>query len=138
MGKGTSSSPATRCSKLFSSSVNVDGGYDGTTEQEVFQPVNVGGGYYGTKEQDVSPAIMDNGISADVSRDVSSSAKADGGGSGAKEGAKINYQLLTEGAEVHYQLLTASSPSSGYRQEDVSPPTISDGDQHGAKEEGEE
>ena len=96
------------------------------------------GGYYGTKEQDVSPAILDNGISADVSRDVSSSAKADGGGSGAKEGAKVHYQLLTEGAEVHYQLLTASSPSSGYRQEDVSPPTISDGDQHGAKEEGEE
>ena len=106
--------------------------------QEVTQPVNVDGGYHGTKEQDVPQVTMDNGISSDVSRDVSSSAKADGGGSGAREGAKVHYQLWTEGAEVHYQLLTASSPSSGYRQVDVSPPTISDGDQHGAKEEGEE
>ena len=91
------------------------------------------GSYYGTKEQDVPPAIMDNGISSDVSRDVSTSARANGGGLGAKEGAKVDGS-----PNVHYQLLTAASPSSGYRQADVSPPTISDGGQHGAKEEGEE
>ena len=108
--------------------------FSNSGRKDVSQPVD--GGYYVAKEPDVS--LQEDEVFSDVSRDVSSSAKADGGGSGAKEGAKVHYQLLTEGAEVHYQLLTASSPSSGYRQEDVSPPTISDGDQHGAKEEGEE
>ena len=78
--------------------------------------------------------MMDDETFSDVSRDVSSSAKADGGGSKAKEGAKVHYQLLTEGAEVHYQLLRASSPSSGYRQGDVSPPTNVSGSSYGTKE----
>ena len=135
MGKVTSSSPATRGSKLFSPLINMNGSYHVVKKQDVSPSTNVDGDgrYYGTKEQDVPPATMDNGIYSDVSRDVSSSAKADGGGSGAKEGTKVDGSR-----SVQYQLLTASSTSSGYRQEDVSPPTISDGDQHGAKEEGEE
>ena len=114
-------------SRDVSPPATTDGGCHGAKEQDNSPPVKAGGDYIGTKEQDVPPVTMDNGISADVSRDVSSSAKADGGGSAAKEGA-----------EVHYQLLMAASPSSGYRQEDVSPPTTSDGGLHGAKEEGEE
>ena len=111
--------------------------FSNSGQEDVSQPVD--GGYHGAKEPDVSKlATMDNGMFSDVSRDVSSSAKADGGGSGAREGAKVHYQLLTEGAEVQYQLSTASSPSTTQCQQEVSPPTISDGDSHGAREEGEE
>ena len=112
--------------------------------QDVSQPLNVDGSYPGPKEQDVSLATKDNGMLSDVSRDVSPSANADGGCSTAKEGANVgrshdaHYQLEADGGysaakqgakvdrshSVHYQLLTAASPSSGHRQQDVSPPTI--------------
>ena len=126
--------------------------------QDVSQPVNADGGYHGNKEQDVFPATMYNGIFPDVSRDVSSSANADGECSAAKEGANIDgshsvhYQLKADGGcsaakqgatvdgshGVHYQLLMASSPSNNHGQPDVSPPTIADGGHHGAKGEGED
>ena len=112
--------------------------------QEVTQPVNVDGGYHGTKEQDVSLATMGNGMLSDVSRDVSPSANADGGYLPAKEGtkeqdvSKDHPRGPRDGDHhVHYQLLMPGSPFGGCGQEDVSPPTVPDEGQHGAKEGGE-
>ena len=145
-----------------------DGGLNGTKEG-----TNVDGGqnaHYqlqaadspsrGCRQEDVSPprdfsVMVDDETISDVSRDVSSSANADGGCSTPKEGTKEqDVSPLKEvdgglygnkekssvdgGHHVHYQLLMASSPSSGYRQGDVFPPITLDGDLHGAKEEGEE
>ena len=110
---------------MLSPSTNEDGGYDGAMEPDISQLANVDGGLYrakeGTKEQDVSP-LMDD---------------VDGGLTGTTLTVSDEEGTRDGGHHVHYQLLTAGSPSSGYRQEDVSPPTISDGGQHGAKEEGE-
>ena len=104
MGKGISSSPIIRGSKILSSLTNVYGSY------------------YTAKE----------GANVDRSHGVHYQLTADGGYSAAKQGAKVD-----RSHSVHYQLLSAASPSSIYRQEDVSPPTISEEGQHGAKEEGE-
>ena len=145
-----------------------DGGLNGTKEG-----TNVDGGqnaHYqllaadlpssGCRQEDVSSpmdlsVMVDDETISDVSRDVSSSANADGGCSTPKEGTKEqDVSPLKEvdgglygnkekssvdgGHHVQYQLLMASSPSSGYRQGDAFPPTTLDGDLHGAKEEGEE
>ena len=61
MGKGTSSSPATRGSKLFSPLTNMNGSYHVAKKQDVSPSTNVDGGYHGTKEQDVSPPANTDG-----------------------------------------------------------------------------
>ena len=47
MGKVTSSSPATRGSKMFSPLTNVNGSYHAAKKQDVFPPANVDGGFCG-------------------------------------------------------------------------------------------